>query len=654
MNKFNYKNLCPFKWFVLQNFPFIEADFDAITNWQLFCKLGEEMNKIIEKVNQAGEQTEDLTNAFIELQNYVNNYFENLNVQDEINNKLDEMAESGQLEEIISLYLNSNGILAFNTVADMKNASNVINGSFVKTYGFHKYNDKGGNFYKIRNITNEDVIDEISIISINTTTDLIAELIEMPVMYVEQYGAYGDGVHDDTNAIQYAINKHLFGSIHFSESTYLISQSIKTYVDNSKQSNIIMEKTSIIKTNTNLYCLFELGGLGGNNESVKNRMRFFINGILDATNCESGIKINGDAMGINIVGTEIKNFNSYGIYVPLGATYYSSDISIRDCYINGNGSQLDNYGIYFNRPDNKMDNVRINAVKTGIYCGQGGQIIRNVHGLVIFTNGATEAEYFENTKFIEIISGGINIIDNCYCDSFCTFVDSSSQSAFIVTNSAYFSYINNVNSKLFILRNANCRYTITNNTFEMQTPATKHQGIVYTTFNNQTSLLKGMTYIEKNQISRIEIFNEGDLLCQVTDSHTPFWLNDNNALQTTNWALLGYVTTGYQYQQLKLNVEGYNFVANYKLERYGTNTYVSLRTKEKTNTNVTLELGFKYVGNTNGYNVYAVYLRQPSGAPLNPDITIEELNKNTPFIPARLSLTDVSYSEQTVDATYTL
>ena len=92
MNKFNYKNLCPFKWFVLQNFPFIEADFDAITNWQLFCKLGEEMNKIIEKVNQAGEQTENLTNAFIELQNYVNDYFENLDVQEEINNKLDEMA----------------------------------------------------------------------------------------------------------------------------------------------------------------------------------------------------------------------------------------------------------------------------------------------------------------------------------------------------------------------------------------------------------------------------------------------------------------------------------------------------------------------------------------------------------------------------------
>ena len=43
---FKYINLSPFKWFVLENFPFIEADFDALTEWQLFCKLGKEINKI--------------------------------------------------------------------------------------------------------------------------------------------------------------------------------------------------------------------------------------------------------------------------------------------------------------------------------------------------------------------------------------------------------------------------------------------------------------------------------------------------------------------------------------------------------------------------------------------------------------------------------
>ena len=110
MNKntnFNYINLSPFKWFVLENFPYIEADFDALTNWQLFCKLGKEMNKIIEKVNLAGQQTEDLTKAFNELKNYVDNYFKNLDVQEEINNKLDTLAENGTLYNIMRPYFTS-------------------------------------------------------------------------------------------------------------------------------------------------------------------------------------------------------------------------------------------------------------------------------------------------------------------------------------------------------------------------------------------------------------------------------------------------------------------------------------------------------------------------------------------------------------------
>lgn len=105
MNKFNYKNLTPFKWFVLENFPFIEADFDALTEWQLFCKLGKEINKIINSENNLGTQMENVTNAFINLQNYVNNYFDNLDLQDEVNKKLNEMTEDGTLEEIISKFI---------------------------------------------------------------------------------------------------------------------------------------------------------------------------------------------------------------------------------------------------------------------------------------------------------------------------------------------------------------------------------------------------------------------------------------------------------------------------------------------------------------------------------------------------------------------
>lgn len=100
-NEFDFEPLPPFKWFVQQNFPFIDADFDAITNYQLFCKLGEEINKIINSENTLGEQVELLTNAFNALKTYVDNYFDNLDVQEEIDKKLDKMVLDGTFDELI-------------------------------------------------------------------------------------------------------------------------------------------------------------------------------------------------------------------------------------------------------------------------------------------------------------------------------------------------------------------------------------------------------------------------------------------------------------------------------------------------------------------------------------------------------------------------
>ena len=208
MNKFEYKNLTPFKWFVLENFPFIEADFDALTEWQLFCKLGKEMNIIINKINNVGTQTENLTNNFINLTEYVNNYFDNLDIQTEINNKLNEMAQSGELAEIITSYLEVNGILAFNTVNDLKNATNIINGSFTRTFGKISYNDGEGAFYKISNIKTDDVIDDINIIKINNSDTLVAELIKDKTL--EEIKEEVQKIIENINVLRYQNHKRIY------------------------------------------------------------------------------------------------------------------------------------------------------------------------------------------------------------------------------------------------------------------------------------------------------------------------------------------------------------------------------------------------------------------------------------------------------------
>lgn len=156
----------PFKNWVCNNFPFIEETFDGITNYQLMSKIVGYLNLIKGKTNELGEQVDTLQD-----------WFDNLDVQDEVDNKLDEMAKSGELEEMITAYLQINGVLAFNTLSDLVSATNIIDGSICRTLGKITYNDGYGSFYKIRTITSGDTVDGENIVALNISNTLIAEKI---------------------------------------------------------------------------------------------------------------------------------------------------------------------------------------------------------------------------------------------------------------------------------------------------------------------------------------------------------------------------------------------------------------------------------------------------------------------------------------------
>lgn len=132
---------------------------------------------VIPAVNTNAEAVAELQNLYVQLKNYVDNYFEDLDVQDEINRKLDDMAESGQLTELITEYLNLKCILAFDNVEDMENATNLIAGSYTKTYGQNTLNDGLGAFYYVREIRNTDVVDGVNIVALSDP-NLIAEKIQ--------------------------------------------------------------------------------------------------------------------------------------------------------------------------------------------------------------------------------------------------------------------------------------------------------------------------------------------------------------------------------------------------------------------------------------------------------------------------------------------
>lgn len=64
------------------------------------CKYLEDT--VIPAVNTNALAVKELQELYVVLKNYVDNYFENLDVQDEINNKLDEMVEDGELQQLFS------------------------------------------------------------------------------------------------------------------------------------------------------------------------------------------------------------------------------------------------------------------------------------------------------------------------------------------------------------------------------------------------------------------------------------------------------------------------------------------------------------------------------------------------------------------------
>lgn len=203
--------------------------------------------EVIPTVNNNGYAVEELQAAYIQLKEYVDNYFDNLDVQEEINNKLDDMAEQGQLADIISQYLNSTAVFGYDNVADMKVSENLVNGSYARTLGYYSKNDGGEALYKIRTITNDDVVDEKFIIEMGDgSDDLVAELIFGKEVNVKALGAYGDGTHDDKSVLQAAFDKDV--TVYMPKGEYLITSSVdiknklndtETYVLKASEAKIV-------------------------------------------------------------------------------------------------------------------------------------------------------------------------------------------------------------------------------------------------------------------------------------------------------------------------------------------------------------------------------------------------------------------------------
>lgn len=74
---------------------------DSLSYYELLCKVVNYLNHTIEDVANAETNVSRLAEAYTQLQNYVNNYFDDLDIEAELRNVLDAMAEDGTLDDLL-------------------------------------------------------------------------------------------------------------------------------------------------------------------------------------------------------------------------------------------------------------------------------------------------------------------------------------------------------------------------------------------------------------------------------------------------------------------------------------------------------------------------------------------------------------------------
>ena len=94
-----YKDLKPFVFWAQTTMPTVFDD--SLSYYEVLTKLTKMVNVLLENTDTAEHNIEAVVEVFEQLQDYVNHYFDDLDVTEEVNAKLDQMAEDGTLSEII-------------------------------------------------------------------------------------------------------------------------------------------------------------------------------------------------------------------------------------------------------------------------------------------------------------------------------------------------------------------------------------------------------------------------------------------------------------------------------------------------------------------------------------------------------------------------
>lgn len=317
----------------------------------------------------------------------------------------------------------------YNTVSEMVQDKDLSNGDMCWTLGYNYMNDGGSALYKI--VSSNENIEAYEKLSNNN----YAELIFDEYINIKQLGAYGDGIHDDTDIFKKAME--LNKNIYIPNGTYIITSSV-TIPFNIKITGEHKMKTIIKSTIKNDYIFYY--GTEYNYNSL--------GGIIENLQFTSDNVVAEKPFGIYLKSSlTLKNIRFYRIGKCLDRTsQYIDVLKLDDVYL---GYCVPN-GDYLIRNGGNNDALSINNLKVAAYTGDrtiyNGIYIARCHGgciknsipnfnvIIELTNAfSIENSHFEDPNFhINIQDSQISIKD---CFRHKSSIDQGND--IIITNSGY-------------------------------------------------------------------------------------------------------------------------------------------------------------------------------------------------------------------------
>ena len=167
---------------------------DSLSYYEQLAKIVAKLNEIIETLNTTEDEIENLKNGYKTLKEYVDHYFDTLDISEAVNRKLDSMAEDGTLDKIINQHIFDELNIRINeltsTVDDLETAVyNLNNPSIENSIQSYSGFNTGINVAKSKNYVKQYFVDDVHP-ELGYTTDSgvsISKIITLNLDYPVRY-----------------------------------------------------------------------------------------------------------------------------------------------------------------------------------------------------------------------------------------------------------------------------------------------------------------------------------------------------------------------------------------------------------------------------------------------------------------------------------